>query len=159
MHGTRDQLFGTLGKLLLALSLSTFGHFGCSDSCTRPAGRNPCREKRSYAKMVGSTREEGLGLSAPKSQRFSRFAIAMPIADPRHRAISETRPDPGRNTREQDGTRTGRDGPHLATWMGLKRCKTKHMAKLDGTPSEQGWDLDWPRIGPRRGSGWYPQRQ
>ena len=30
-------------------------------------------------------------LSAPKSQRFVRFAIAMPIADPRNRAISETR--------------------------------------------------------------------
>ena len=32
-----------------------------------------------------------LDLSAPKSQRFLRFAIAMPIADPRNRAISETR--------------------------------------------------------------------
>ena len=32
-----------------------------------------------------------LGLSAPKSQRFLRFAIAMPIADPRNRAISGTR--------------------------------------------------------------------
>ena len=30
-------------------------------------------------------------LSAPKSQRFLRFAIAMPTADPRNRAISETR--------------------------------------------------------------------
>ena len=30
-------------------------------------------------------------LSAPKSQRSLRFAIAMPIADPRNRAISETR--------------------------------------------------------------------
>ena len=30
-------------------------------------------------------------LSAPQSQRFLRFAIAMPIADPRNRAISETR--------------------------------------------------------------------
>ena len=30
-------------------------------------------------------------LSAPKSQRFLRFAIAMPIADHRNRAISETR--------------------------------------------------------------------
>ena len=33
----------------------------------------------------------GCPLSAPKSQRFLRFAIAMPIADPRNRAISETR--------------------------------------------------------------------
>ena len=31
-----------------------------------------------------------VNLSAPKSQRFLRFAIAMPIADPRNRAISET---------------------------------------------------------------------
>ena len=30
-------------------------------------------------------------LSAPKSQQFLRFAIAMPITDPRNRAISETR--------------------------------------------------------------------
>ena len=30
-------------------------------------------------------------VSAPKSQRFLRFAIAMPIADPRNRAISEKR--------------------------------------------------------------------
>ena len=30
-------------------------------------------------------------LSAPKSQRSLRFAIAMPIADPRNRAIAETR--------------------------------------------------------------------
>ena len=30
-------------------------------------------------------------LSAPQSQRFLRFAIAMPIADPRNRTISETR--------------------------------------------------------------------
>ena len=30
-------------------------------------------------------------LSAPKSQRFLQFAIAMPIADPRNRAISEAR--------------------------------------------------------------------
>ena len=30
-------------------------------------------------------------LSAPKSQRFLRLAIAMPIADPRNRAISGTR--------------------------------------------------------------------
>ena len=62
-------------------------------------------------------------------------------------------PNPGRNAREQDGTRTGRDGPHLGTWMGLKCCKTKHMANLDGTPSEPGWDLDGPRIGPRRRDG------
>ena len=47
----------------------------------------------------GGVSEEGTGwwtprlggLSAPKSQRFLRFAIAMPIVDPRNRAISETR--------------------------------------------------------------------
>ena len=58
-----------------------------------------------------------------------------------------SRPDPGRNAREQDGTRTGRDGPHLGTWMGPKHCKTEHMANLDGTTSDSGWDLDGPRIG------------
>ena len=67
-----------------------------------------------------------------------------------------SRPDPVRNAREQDGTRTGQDGPHLGTWMGPKHCKTKHMANLDGTTSDSGWDLDGPRIGPRRGSGWHP---
>ena len=64
-----------------------------------------------------------------------------------------------RNARDQDGTRTGRDGPHLRTWMGPKCCRTKHMANLDGTPSDPGWDLDGPRIRPRRGSGWHPQKQ
>ena len=49
-----------------------------------------------------------------------------------------SRPDPGRKPREQDGTRTGRDGPHLGTWMGPKYCKTKHMANLDGTPLGPG---------------------
>ena len=29
--------------------------------------------------------------------------------------------------------------------MGPKCCKTKHMANLDGTPSDPGWDLDGPR--------------
>ena len=67
-----------------------------------------------------------------------------------------SRPAPGRNARDEDGTRTGRDGPHLGTWMGPKHCKTKHMANLDGTTSDSGWDLDGPRIGPRRGSGWHP---
>ena len=38
--------------------------------------------------ILGVRTEE---LSAPKSQRFLRFAIAMPIADPRNRAISDTR--------------------------------------------------------------------
>ena len=69
-----------------------------------------------------------------------------------------SRPDPGRNAREQDGIRTGRNGTHLGTWMGPKHCKTKHMANLDGTTSNPGWDLDGPRIGPRRGSGWHSLR-
>ena len=68
-----------------------------------------------------------------------------------------SRPDPGRNARGQDGTRTGWDGPHLGIWMGPKHCRTKHMANLDGTASDPGWDL--PEIGPRWGSGWHPQRQ
>ena len=55
------------------------------------------------------------------------------------------RPGPiveGRNAREQDETRTGQDGPHFGTWMGPKRWKTKHMANVEGTPSDPGWDLD-----------------
>ena len=48
----------------------------------------------------------------------------------------------------------GQDGPHLGTWMGPKHYKTKHMANLDGTTSDSGWDLDGPRIGPRRGRVW-----
>ena len=99
------------------------------------------------------------------------MAIAMAMAIPqcqwRHNCIvtlgsgqevcfCPSRPDPGRNAREQDGTRTGRDGPHLGIWMGPKHCKTKHMVNLDGTTSDPGWDLDRPRIGPRRGSGWHP---
>ena len=35
--------------------------------------------------------KSSVSLSAPKSQRFLRFAIAMPITDPRNRAISERR--------------------------------------------------------------------
>ena len=35
--------------------------------------------------------------------------------------------------------------------MGPKCCKTKHMANLDGTPSDPGWDLDGPRIDPGEG--------
>ena len=32
--------------------------------------------------------------------------------------------------------------------MGLTHCKTKHMATLDGTPSDPGWDLDDPGADP-----------
>ena len=59
-----------------------------------------------------------------------------------------SRPDPGRNAREQDGTRTGRDGPHLGMWMGPKCWKTKHMANLDGTPSHPGGGGIWTGRGP-----------
>ena len=68
-------------------------------------------------------------------------------------------PVQARSWKERSGAgwdRTGRDGPHLGTWMGPKHCKTKHMATLEGTTSDPGWDLDGPRIGPRRGSGWHP---
>ena len=48
LHGARDS-FWTLGperpKALLALSFSTFGHFGCFDTCTRPSGLQPSRPK------------------------------------------------------------------------------------------------------------------
>ena len=52
--------------------------------------------------------------------------------------LCPSRPDRVRNAREQDGTRTGRDGRHLGTWMGPKHCKTKHMASLDGITSGMG---------------------
>ena len=68
-------------------------------------------------------------------------------------------PVQARSCKERSGAgwdQDGRDGPHLGTWMGPKHCKTKHKANLDGTTSDPGWDLDGPRIGPRRGSGWHP---
>ena len=59
--------------------------------------------------------------------------------------VGPSRPDPGSNSWDQDGrTRTGRNGPHLGTWTGPKRCKTKHMAKLNGTPfGPAGRAQDW----------------
>ena len=48
------------------------------------------RVKTQGAKTSENFAEEK-NLSAPKSQRFLQFAIAMPIADPRIAAISETR--------------------------------------------------------------------
>ena len=59
-----------------------------------------------------------------------------------------SRPDPGRNAWDEDGTRTG--PPPLGTWMGPKCCKTKHMVNLDGTPFGPGMGLG-------RGSGWHPR--
>ena len=83
-------------------------------ACTPNLGVKHCRgardsEESSISKRESDTYQNGLGyisdtypnpyplvtvpplLSAPKSQRFLRFAIAMPIADPRNRAVSETR--------------------------------------------------------------------
>ena len=82
------------------------------------------------------------------SSRFFFFADGVYAgdtmkADAKKFFFGPSRPDPGRNARDQ----------------GPKRCKTKHVANLDGTPSYPGWDLDGPRIGPRRGSGWHLQRQ
>ena len=91
-------------------------------------------------------------LAAPAIPSRSNFGSGQEVC------FCPSRPDPVRNAQEQDGTRTGQDGPHLGTWMGPKHCKTKHMANLDGTTSDPGWDLDGPRIGPRRGSGWHPPR-
>ena len=39
--------------------------------------------------------------------------------------------------------------------MGPKHCKTKHMANLDGTTSDPGWDLDGPRLALSEGSPIY----
>ena len=87
--------------------------------------------------------------------RANRSQVMKIVGSGQEVCFCPSRPDPGRNAREQDGTRTGRDGPHLGIWMGPKHCKTRHMANLDGTTSDPGWDLDGPRIGPRRGSGWH----
>ena len=38
---------------------------------------------------------------------------------------------------------------------GSETMQTKHMVNLDGTPLDLRWDLDGPRIGPRRGPGWH----
>ena len=70
------------------------------------------------------------------SQTWSFWLIWPPFGSGQEVCFSPSRPDPGRNAREQDGTRTGRDGPHLKTWMGPKHGKTKHMTNLDGIPSD-----------------------
>ena len=90
------------------------------------------------------------------SPRGSAGLATLIIGSGQEVCFCPSRPDPVRNAREQDGTRIGRDGPHLGTWMGPKHCKTKHMANLDGTTSDSGWDLDGPRIGtpnPKAGVG------
>ena len=64
-----------------------------------------------------------------------------------------SRPDPGTNSRGQHKTRTGRHGPpHLGPgWVRNRNAENE-------AHGESGWDLDGPRIGPRRGSGWHPPR-
>ena len=54
---------------------------GCLSCLRRFRDSRRSREKRRIAKH-----RFGLNLSAPKSQRFLRFAIAMPIADHRNRS-------------------------------------------------------------------------
>ena len=61
-----------------------------------------------------------------------------------------SRPNPERNARDQDG-------PHLGAWMGPKRCEKKHMANLDGTLSDPGWDLDGPGLDTGKGLGGTPR--
>ena len=43
------------------------------------------------------------------------------------------RPDPGKNARDQDGSRTGGWMAPEVTWMDPKPCKTNRTANLDGT--------------------------
>ena len=47
------------------------------------------------------------------------------------------------NAREQDGTKTGRDGPHLGTWMGPEMLENK-------AHGESGRDPFGPGMGPGR---------
>ena len=100
--------------------------------------RSPHRKKRKILFFFSGARK--------KVRKAARLGSGQEVC------FCPSRPDPARDAREQDGTRTGRDGPHLGTWMGPKHRKTKHMANLDGTTSDPGWDLD----GPRQGSGWHP---
>ena len=58
---------------------------------TEPLGLVRCQLQASGQRGTDREIERERELSAPKSQRFLRFAIAMPIAVPRNRAISETR--------------------------------------------------------------------
>ena len=58
-----------------------------------------------------------------------------------------SKPHPGKNARDKDGTGTGRDVPHLRT----RRSEAVNKA--------QGWDLDGPTIGPRQRFEWHPWRQ
>ena len=51
----------------------------------------------------------------------------------------------------QMGPGRARMAPHVGTWMGPKCCKTKHMANLDGTPSDLGWELEGPGSDPVEG--------
>ena len=74
--------------------------------------------------------------------RDSNHRESLNVKNGQEVCFGPSRPDPGRNARDQDGTRTGRDGPHLGAWMGPKHCKTKHMVNLDGTPSDSGQAQD-----------------
>ena len=51
-----------------------------------PFKRGKNNHKAKTDNMQQTKLSQATGLSAPKSQRFLRFAIAMPIADPRNRA-------------------------------------------------------------------------
>ena len=87
-------------RMFLLLSVHCILCLGCS--LGKHVAANPSlraaftRARASIWTILVSARSSIRGLlprllSAPKSQRFLRFAIAMPIADPRNRAISETR--------------------------------------------------------------------
>ena len=53
-----------------------------------------------------------------------------------------SRPDPRRSARDQDGTGTDRDGPHLGTWTGRNAVNKAH--------GEFGRDRFGPGMGPGR---------
>ena len=122
---------GTFAPILLVAQCSAILRY-CS-CCTPHIARYP---------------SEG-SLTCDTPPYFVLHASKTSIGSGQEACLGPSRPVPGRNAQDQHGTRTGRDGPHLGTWMGLKRCETKHMANLDGTPL----DLDGPGITPRRGSG------
>ena len=75
LHGARD-LFGTLTpearKHLSHSPLSTFGHFGCFDTCTRPAGSQPkSRKSQTFSAQSFSRTLSGHGRPHQQSWAFA----------------------------------------------------------------------------------------
>ena len=115
----------------------------CLAKCKAPHSNNTQTKQGNCGRCSCLTSES----SCPRLPDYAFFAK---IGSGQDVCFGPSRPDPGRNTREQDGTRTGRDArpgwvrnavkqSTWRMWMGLLRSR-------DGT---------W--TGP--GSEWHPKRQ